>query len=156
VCIPNYLLLYHKPKCSFAKQVFDESGNLHLNLTSDEPSFSIHALEPGKTYVIRISSYNEKGRSPPVSLSASTSKVAEKRMGECLQPTFDCYEFSQRVSITKKITNTKSEYFLCLASVLLLNRCICQLTTHKYYPLHTTKEFSKYFFYVQILHLSKY
>lgn len=64
------------------QQIFDESGALHLNRTSDEPQFSVQTLEPGKTYVIRISAYNTKGRSQTVSLTASTLKVAEKRMGE--------------------------------------------------------------------------
>ncbi|XP_018015236.2 neuronal cell adhesion molecule [Hyalella azteca] len=66
----------------FMAEIFDESGSLHLNRTSDEPQFSVQTLEPGKTYVIRISAFNAKGRSQTVSLTASTLKVAEKRMGE--------------------------------------------------------------------------
>lgn len=63
-------------------QIFDEDGSLHLNRTSDEPQFSVQTLQPGKTYVIRVSAYNAKGNSQVVSLTASTLKVAEKRMGE--------------------------------------------------------------------------
>ncbi|KAF2364798.1 Immunoglobulin-like domain [Trinorchestia longiramus] len=66
----------------FLAEIYDESGSLHLNRTSEEPQFSIETLEPGKTYVIRISAFNAKGRSQTVSLTASTLKVAEKRMGE--------------------------------------------------------------------------
>jgi hypothetical protein len=79
-------------------QIFDESGSLHLNRTSDEPQFSVQTLEPGKTYVIRITAFNAKGRSQTVSLTASTLKVAEKRMGECMKPKLSQQELTIRKS----------------------------------------------------------
>ncbi|XP_076047885.1 neural cell adhesion molecule 2-like isoform X2 [Oratosquilla oratoria] len=65
---------------AFLGEVYDGSGALHLNLTSDDPKFSVHSLEPGTTYEIRVSAVNAKGRSDPVAITAYTLKVAEKRM----------------------------------------------------------------------------
>ncbi|KAK8730567.1 hypothetical protein OTU49_008078, partial [Cherax quadricarinatus] len=66
----------------FLAEVYDEPGSLHLNRSSEEPQFSVEPLQPGTTYTIRISAFNDKGRSPPVSLTAVTLKVAEQRVGE--------------------------------------------------------------------------
>nr|XP_045590833.1 uncharacterized protein LOC123752843 [Procambarus clarkii] len=66
----------------FLAEAYDEAGSLHLNRSSEEPQFSVESLQPGTTYTIRISAFNDKGRSPPVSLTAVTLKVAEQRVGE--------------------------------------------------------------------------
>lgn len=66
----------------FLAEVYDESGALHLNRSSQEPQFSVKSLRPGTTYNIRLSSYNDKGRSSPIVLTAVTLKVAEQRVGE--------------------------------------------------------------------------
>ena len=120
----------------FHSQVFDESGTLHLNLTSDEPQFSIQALEPGKTYVIRISSYNEKGRSPPVSLTASTLKVAEKRMGE-FRPS------STGSRSSAMIHSIKHMYFYFVTTIL--PRCALSSFTNKFTTTISLKEKMKSF-----------
>lgn len=73
---------------AFIAEVFDEGGALHLNATSEEPQFSVNSLRPGATYVIKVTAFNDKGRSSPVSLTAYTLKVAEKRMGECMTIAF--------------------------------------------------------------------
>ncbi|XP_066954355.1 protein turtle-like isoform X2 [Macrobrachium rosenbergii] len=67
---------------AFLAEVYDEEGALHLNQSSGEPQFSVESLQPGTTYTIRISAYNDKGRSQPISLTAVTLKVAEQRVGE--------------------------------------------------------------------------
>ncbi|XP_042212860.1 protein turtle homolog A-like [Homarus americanus] len=66
----------------FLAEVYDERGSLHLNRSSEEPQFSVESLQPGTTYTIRISAFNDKGRSPPIVLTAVTLKVAEQRVGE--------------------------------------------------------------------------
>ncbi|KAK4293793.1 hypothetical protein Pmani_033539 [Petrolisthes manimaculis] len=68
----------------FLAEVYDEAGSLHLNQSSqEEPQFSVESLLPGTTYTIKVSAYNDKGRSQPVVLTAATLKVAEQRVGEC-------------------------------------------------------------------------
>ena len=67
----------------FLAEVYENDGSrLHLNTSSSEPQFSVQSLQPGTTYVIKISAFNDKGRSEPKSITAYTLKVAEKRMGE--------------------------------------------------------------------------
>ncbi|KAK3869612.1 hypothetical protein Pcinc_025089 [Petrolisthes cinctipes] len=67
----------------FLAEVYDEAGSLHLNQSArEEPQFSVESLQPGTTYTIKVSAYNEKGRSQPVVLTAATLKVAEQRVGE--------------------------------------------------------------------------
>lgn len=68
----------------FLAEVYAEGGSLHLNRTSDEPVFSVESLKPGTAYSIRVSAFNEKGRSPAIHLDAVTLKVAEQRVGECV------------------------------------------------------------------------
>ncbi|XP_068207356.1 protein turtle-like [Palaemon carinicauda] len=67
---------------AFLAEVYDEENSLHLNQSSGEPQFSVESLQPGTTYTIRISAYNDKGRSQPITLTAVTLKVAEQRVGE--------------------------------------------------------------------------
>ncbi|KAK4296652.1 hypothetical protein Pmani_030867, partial [Petrolisthes manimaculis] len=65
----------------FLAEVYDEAGSLHLNQSSqEEPQFSVESLLPGTTYTIKVSAYNDKGRSQPVVLTAATLKVAEQRV----------------------------------------------------------------------------
>lgn len=81
---------------AFLAEVFDEGGNLHLNASSEEPQFSfpVEALRPGATYSIRVTSFNEKGRSSSQPLTAYTLKVAEKRMGKCMSLYFTGLAFT--------------------------------------------------------------
>ena len=69
---------------NFLAEVYAEGGSLHINRSSPEPVFFVDSLRPGTAYIIRVTAYNEKGRSPPILLDAVTLKVAEQRVGECL------------------------------------------------------------------------
>ncbi|KAK8372790.1 hypothetical protein O3P69_019891, partial [Scylla paramamosain] len=66
----------------FLAEVFAEGGSLHLNRTSGDPVFFVDSLRPGTAYNIRVTAFNDKGRSPPIHLDAVTLKVAEQRVGE--------------------------------------------------------------------------
>ncbi|XP_071548426.1 uncharacterized protein [Panulirus ornatus] len=50
------------------------------NVTSVTAEFSIGGLAPGLDYVVRVYSYNSRGRSPPYLLDGFSLKVAENRM----------------------------------------------------------------------------
>ena len=86
-------------KCVYpGSQVRDEAGVVLLNQTADAPHFSVPTLTPGKTFSIRIRAFNPRGFSQAVRLSASTLKVAEKRMGALASGMFvrEIYEWKKR------------------------------------------------------------
>ncbi|MPC18741.1 hypothetical protein E2C01_011635 [Portunus trituberculatus] len=73
--------LLHLPGGGSSHQVL-EPGDQRLvaNVTADQPQFTLGGLAPGLDYVVKVYSFNSRGRSEPYVLDGFSLKVAENRM----------------------------------------------------------------------------